>query len=262
MNREQVEAAARELLAAECGASPVLFDSVGVVVILSRPGDGRRQRPSRSFHLMCFGSGLLIAVAEQHFEWAESTLSGMTRDDILSLKTLDKIRARIEHEQPGWELTPPALKFLCASESIRHEIKIPGMEVKIGDAAQFAELYSRTAELPNVLSTGGPGSDNTLAVVYSGGRPIAAAGSWPEFGTVFDIGVDTLPGDRHKGAAKFAVWQLTRHLLNKSEVPLYSTQISNLASQRVALGVGYWPAWLEVFARPAAGNQADVATPP
>jgi predicted GNAT family acetyltransferase len=53
---------------------------------------------------------------------------------------------------------------------------------------------------------------------------------------------------RGRGIGKALVSHLTAAVLAEGSVPYYSTKVSNVPSSNVALGVGYWLAWTEVYA--------------
>jgi beta-phosphoglucomutase-like phosphatase (HAD superfamily) len=54
---------------------------------------------------------------------------------------------------------------------------------------------------------------------------------------------------RGAGIGRALVGRLTEAVLDAGRVPYYSTAVSNLRSRAVALGLGYWPAWTELYAR-------------
>jgi hypothetical protein len=45
------------------------------------------------------------------------------------------------------------------------------------------------------------------------------------------------------------VSRLTELILDGGRVPYYSTAVSNIRSCAVALSLGYWPAWTELYVR-------------
>jgi len=145
----------------------------------------------------------------------------------------------------------PHLRFLCASDTLKPEPRVEGVEVRLLGPAEFAHLYAQRTGLSNALGEPGPeNTDRLVAAAYSDGTLVAAAGASEDAPRLWQIGVDTIAGARQRGLASLVVWQLTARLLRDGIAPYYSTLISNLISQRVAGLVGYWPAWIEMEARP------------
>ena len=64
---------------------------------------------------------------------------------------------------------------------------------------------------------------------------------------VMILGVDVLPEYRGTGIAVKLVNMLTIETLNRGVVPYYTTDSSNVNSQKVAIKSGYVPAWSHCF---------------
>jgi GNAT acetyltransferase-like protein len=251
MTRREVDRIARETLAADCGCAPELFGSEGVAIIHARPRGGRRYQPARAMLIAAYGAGAVVACSDAHFEWARENLGSLTPTQLFSTACISGLSRRIKNEHPGWEVGGPHLRFLCASDSIAPEPRVEGVEVRLLEPAEFAHLYARRADLSNAL--GEPGLENTdrlVAAAYSDNTLVAAAGASDDAHRFWQIGVDTMSGARQRGLATLVVWQLTARLLRDGIAPYYATLIANLISQRVARSVGYWPAWIEMEARP------------
>ena len=73
------------------------------------------------------------------------------------------------------------------------------------------------------------------------------AGASNDCAMMWQIGMDVLPEYRSCGLAAYLVNWLTLEILNRGYVPYYGTASSNIASQRVAHRVGYYPAWVCVY---------------
>jgi hypothetical protein len=251
MTRDEVDRIARETLAADCGCAPELFGSEGVSIIRSRPAGGRRHWPARALMVVAYGAGAVVACSDVHLGWAVENLVSLRRDQLFSTACIAAISGRIKSEYPSWELGGPHLRFLCASETLALEPRPETVDVRLQAPAEFARLYSRRADLPNVLGQPGPeNTDRLVAAAYRGDVLLAAAGASEDAPRLWQIGVDTMVADRKRGLARLVVSQLTARLLSDGIAPYYSTLISNVVSQRVARAVGYWPAWIEMEARP------------
>ena len=66
---------------------------------------------------------------------------------------------------------------------------------------------------------------------------------------MWQIGVDVVETARGGGIGRALVSRLTALILDSGRVPYYSTAVSNIRSRAVALSLGYWPAWTELYVR-------------
>ena len=71
------------------------------------------------------------------------------------------------------------------------------------------------------------------------------AGASADSASLWQIGVDVLPGYRGKGLATALVGRLTDEVLSRGVVPYYGTWPANIASRLVARSSGYFAAWIE-----------------
>jgi hypothetical protein len=251
MTRAEVDRIARETLAADCGCEPEQFGSEGVAIVRSRPAGGRRYHPARALMVAAYGAGAVIAASDHHFGWVQENFATLRRDQFFSARCIAEISSRVESEHPGWELGGPHLRFLCCTETLTPEPRLDGIDVRLLAQPEFAHLYTRRSDLPNALSQ--PGSENPdrlVAAAYREGMLVAAAGASEDAPRLWQVGVDTMAGARQGGLARLVVRKLTARLLREGIAPYYSTLVANVVSQRVARAVGYWPAWIEIEARP------------
>jgi len=257
VTRHEVEATAREILSIDYGCDPQLFNSEKTVV-LSHFGQGRWYAPARIFALLSFGSGVFVSCETSLLPWAKAHLEALGRDEIFSPRCLAEIRGEVEKVHPKLTLTDPFIRFLCASETLTGEPNLEGdVEVRLLEPPNFDDLYRRI-DLRHVLSEDrnhlGPPEkrrDRLVVAAYRSDALAAVAGASADAAKMWNIGVDSLSGHRRKGLATRVVWQLTQRVLQESVAPYYSTRISNVASQRVAVRVGYWPCWIEAWAEHA-----------
>jgi predicted GNAT family acetyltransferase len=66
---------------------------------------------------------------------------------------------------------------------------------------------------------------------------------------MWQIGIDVVPSYRNQGIGKALVSRLTEALFKVGKLPYYSTRASNIPSRRIAISLGYWPAWVEIHSR-------------
>lgn len=80
------------------------------------------------------------------------------------------------------------------------------------------------------------------------GELLAMAGASADSPHLWQIGIDVLAHARSRGIAQMLVGLIRNDILAAGKLPYYGTSISHLASQRVALGAGFRPAWFELVA--------------
>ena len=71
--------------------------------------------------------------------------------------------------------------------------------------------------------------------------------------TMWQIGINVEPEARGTGVGTMLVALLKNEILSRGVLPFYGTSASHLASQRVALGAGFVPAWAELITSPIDG---------
>ena len=63
---------------------------------------------------------------------------------------------------------------------------------------------------------------------------------------MWQIGINVDPDAKAKGIGKMLVSLLKNEILEMNRLPYYGTSMSHIASQKVALGAGFTPAWAEL----------------
>ena len=63
---------------------------------------------------------------------------------------------------------------------------------------------------------------------------------------MWQIGLDVLPVHRGQGLGQALTSALAEEALAANRVPFYATSAANIPSMRTALGLGFFPGWVEV----------------
>lgn len=87
---------------------------------------------------------------------------------------------------------------------------------------------------------------------YDGDTLVGFAGCSADCDSMWQIGVDVLPGYRRQGIASAVTSKLALEILKRDKVPFYCAAWSNLKSVRNALRCGFRPAWVELTVKNAA----------
>ena len=104
-----------------------------------------------------------------------------------------------------------------------------------GDS-RFNEAYAFCENAPDVLGV----------AACKNGRILGMAGASSDSPTMWQIGINVEPDGRGSGVGTMLVTLLKNEILQRGKLPYYGTSMSHLASQRVALGAGFVPAWAEL----------------
>jgi len=90
--------------------------------------------------------------------------------------------------------------------------------------------------------------DVSAVCAFEGGKLAGMAGASSDSAEFWQIGIDVKPEYRGRGLAADLVSVLTREVFMRGAIPYYGTWGGNIASQKVALKCGYYPAWSEAVA--------------
>ncbi|MBQ8305347.1 MAG: GNAT family N-acetyltransferase [Blautia sp.] len=108
-------------------------------------------------------------------------------------------------------------------------------EFRGGD--RFKEAYTFDPDAPDVLGV----------AAVRGEQILGMAGASADSPSMWQIGINVEPEARGTGVARTLVTLLKNEILQRGKLPYYSTAMSHLASQRVALGSGFKLSWAELL---------------
>ena len=103
---------------------------------------------------------------------------------------------------------------------------------------RFGEAFSFCEDAPDVLGVS----------AVQDGAIIGMAGASADSPTMWQIGINIEEAHRGKGVGQMLTALLKNEILRRGVLPFYGTSFSHLSSQRVALGAGFVPAWVELSA--------------
>ena len=89
------------------------------------------------------------------------------------------------------------------------------------------------------------------AVARQAGSIVGMAGMSADCETLWQIGIEVVAQSRGAGIGRALVGRLTELAFHRGRVPSYTTDVGNVRSQALAVSLGYWPEWVELFARDA-----------
>ncbi len=145
----------------------------------------------------------------------------------------------------------PDLEYLTEQwvRNLQDSVKSGGFTFRLLKAEDFKELY--TEEWSNALCEKRKELDVLGIGVYEGEKLVGLAGCSADCDTMWQIGVDVLPGYRKKGIACAMTGALALEILKRDKVPFYCAAWCNIKSVRNAIKTGFRPAWVEMTAKTA-----------
>lgn len=219
-------------LAVDYNCKPDDFNKDSVIFTYAEKQIGRREMPfvSPRLEVITMGKSTIINASERIMPYVKRRFKGKSSYKILTSKIVYGVN-------PYYLLNVENINFinndLYSFKLIRNDIQSLYKYDGFPDALQYNILSKR----PEVLA----------AVAYDFTKIIGIASASLDSKTMWQIGVDVLPEYRGQGVAVKLVNMLTIETLNNSVVPYYSTDCSNINSQKVAIKSGYYPVWAHCF---------------
>jgi len=216
----------------------------------AREIDGRRRFPFRpdNLSLATMGRSVVISCSGNRMDWVTKQLSALDRDQSFSSRTVALLNDFVGKENQY--MAGPDLRYLCSQDSLRKHATPAGIEVALLQSHEIRELYGK-GSFPNAIgySIDTPRPRLSAAVAKDGEQIVGVAGASADCDRMWQVGIDVVPQYQGRGVGKCIVAALTSAILQKGKIPYYSTGTSNVRSQALAVSVGYWPAWTEMYAR-------------
>jgi len=246
MNNQEILAVAAAQSAIDSSCKPEDFFCGKSKAVLSRPHpDARRYlKLPFSLDLTSYGSNVvasaendrLAAIAEEYINRYPPEHCFETPNLLVLMEKLRPLGLDIcfmaEYFLPDTDLLGP---LDCPFET-----RLLGPE-------DFAELY--LPQWGNALCEKRKQLDMLAVGAYDRGSLIGLAGASADCDTMWQIGIDVLPGYRRQGIASALTSRLAAEILQRGRVPFYCCAWSNIGSARNAIRSGFRPAWVQVTAK-------------
>lgn len=221
-------------LAIDYNCSPDDFLKEGFIFTEAKLNEGRRPYPwiNPRLEMITMGNGIVINASKDILPLVCKRLENKTRYEALNmpfvygvnpyfLPNLDKITL----------LKPPSdFEYLIIEKNdIQKLYNLKGFN--------YALQYDINSQHPEMLAVIAKHKGNIVGITSATG----------ECNTMYQINVDVLWEYRGNKLATILVNTLTIEVLNRGYIPYYSTDCSNIISQRIAIQAGYLPAWSHCF---------------
>lgn len=195
------------------------------------------------FKLLCLGSSAIISTSPMFMPWCEEKL--LNRDaawlfEYPKLRAIDEKLQTFGHEiadvhhyylpNPNVSLIEPItrVKWYEYEDILQFE-----NDDRFGEAFAFDENHI------DVLAVAAFDGDNIMGM----------AGASADSKTMWQIGIDVLPGYRGRGMGTNLVTLLKNEILKRGKIPFYGTVESHFHSQNIAVSAGFFPSWAELYSK-------------
>jgi len=199
------------------------------------------------FWISTFGNNAVIVGRDDVINWCVERFAHMSAQEILEANSTFRIDAHLRGL--GYRLHSLDVRYLHLYPETAVEMP-PGLEYKrmLGaEAVQFIKEHPLDAvfrENFDDLCECSP-----LYAAFDGDKAVCLVGGGGDDKGMWPIGrIDTLPGYRNRGIARYLTKRLANELEAEGKVAYYTAWATNLASARLALSVGFVPAWVGTYA--------------
>ena len=207
------------------------------------PVDGRRgyqEKEECYLKIVGINGKLLFTGREDIVAWCWENYEKNGSEWFMEAKSLRKLNDRLH--QDGYQIGM-AHPFYISEE--KSDVDTSGYDIKRyrgkeieqfrGDN-RFCEAYTFCKTAPDIVGV----------AAIKDGEILGMAGASMDSPMMWQIGINVELNGRRKGIGKMLVSLLKNEILNKGRLPYYGTSMGHIASQKVAIGSGFVPAWAEL----------------
>lgn len=246
MTNQDIMQIAMQQSAIDAGCRAEDFWKEQNVIVLSKPVPDARKYLELPFacNLISYGNNIVASVQEEYRQITEDYIGKYRVEHCFETPNMHILNEALQKK--GQKLCFMAEYFLPDME--RLGVRSCAYELRILHPEDFSELY--TPVWSNALCEKRRHLDVLGVGAYEKGKLVGLAGCSADCDRMWQIGVDVLPEYRRKGIASAVTGRLALEILERGKVPFYCAAWSNLKSVRNALRSGFYPAWVELTAKP------------
>ena len=221
-------------LAIDYNCSSDDFLKEGFIFTEAKQNEGRRPFPwvSPRLEMVTMGNGIVVNASTDILPLVHEKLEGKTRYEALNMPFVYGVN-------PYYLPDLDKITFLSRNKEFEYEIIEKDDIQKLYKLKDFnyALQYDINSKRPEMVAVIAKYKDEVVGV----------ASASADCNTMWQISVDVLLPYRGNKLAITMVNTLTLEVLNRGYIPYYSTDCSNVISQRVAIEAGFLPAWSHCF---------------
>lgn len=216
------------------------------IIVLSKSSPAARKYLKLPFlcQLVSYGKNIVASVSPEFFDATKAYI--------------DKFPVAHAFETPNIHVLEAALEPLGAKICFMAEYFLPDVNklhpisskfnLKTLEMGEFEHLY--TEDWTNALCKDRKYLDVLAIGAYDEDRLVGLAGCSADSDKMWQIGIDVLPEYRRQGIATALTSALAIEIFARGKVPFYCAAWCNLPSVRNAIKSGFYPAWVELTAKP------------
>ena len=244
MTNQEILRIAMKQHAIDSNCAPEDFTRAENVVVISRPHENARRYLNLPFFcdLASYGSNIVASVDERVADFVRHYIDTHKREDCFSTPCLHLLTE--EFAQHG--KTPCFMAEYWLPDMNLLKAQPCSYELRVLHPADFKDLY--LSQWSNALGEKRKHLDMLGVGAYDNGKLIGLAGCSADGDTMWQIGIDVLPGYRKQGIAASLTSRLAIEVLARGKVPFYCCAWANLSSVRNAMKSGFRPAWVHLTA--------------
>ena len=246
--RRQALELVRTIVSANCCCDPDDFLREDTTLVEARLHPGRMPSHMGRPHLglVTFGAGVVVTASAEWMGWIRGVVRGLARDEIFSMRCLGRIERHVLRS--GQNLAGPHHRLVCCEDLWRSVPAPEGVELETIEAGPRMEpLYDLPFEFALGERGGTERPDMLATVARSGDRIVGLAGASADHAEMWQIGISVEETFRGRGIGSALVSTCARAILDSGQIVYYSTHLSNLRSQSIALRSGFVPTWTEAY---------------
>lgn len=240
----------RKILAADFGCEQSDFDAEGITFHLAKQTEGARRfpLPQKFLAIVTMGRAVVISCSADRLRWARDNLATFAPEALFNAPAIARIEKCVSRDHQS--MFGPELKSICTQDTFQPYSLRGEIELALIQGELIQQIYKNN-RFPNAI---GYRYDPWRPIVRAcsakyHGLMVGLAAAAADCDTMWQIGIDVLPGFRNQGIGKALVSRLTEALFEARRLPYYSARASNIPSRSLATSLGYWPAWVEIHSR-------------
>ena len=232
MNKQEMMAIVHEQLALDYNCEPEDFNKDGIIFTTAQKRNGRREMPfvTPRLEVITMGKSTIVNASNDIMPYIKRKFKGKSNYEIMTSNLVYGVNPYFLPSMSNYQYAQnDNYKFTLIDENIR-------------DLYKYKEFHNALQYDPNSKRP-----ETLAAIANDGNRIVGIACASSDSKTMWQIGVDVLPEYQGNGIAVTLVNMLTKETLSHGIVPYYTTDCTNINSQKVAIKCGYFPAWSHCF---------------
>jgi len=206
-----------------------------------------------TFWMTTFGGNAVVMGRDDIIDWAREKFADTAAEDMLdadNIRLIDGFLGKF-----GYKLSSVDIRYLHLFPDV--EVNQPkGFAFKFFDGDKAVDFITNLPDYPSdlpadsIFRTKAQDVDGStmLCAAFDGDAAVSIATAYSDRGMWAFGRVDTLPSHGGLGLGRYMTKELTKKLEESGEVVYYTTWAGNLRSTRLALGAGFSPVWVGVYA--------------